>query len=85
MAFKIDGHEAAIVFNVGGGLWLLHRCQPKGWVRSLVHRQPVIALSCVWALIGIALPLVVPKVRRALQLPTHQYDALNSRAVFPKY
>jgi hypothetical protein len=85
MGYKIDGHEAAIMFNVGSGLWLLHRVSPKGWARSLVHRQPVIALACAWALVGITIPLVVPRIRRALKLPTNQYDAGNPHAVFPKY
>jgi hypothetical protein len=85
MGYTIDGHEAAIMFNVGGGLWLFHRVSPKGWARSLVHRQPVVALACVWALAGMAIPLVVPRIRRALKLPTNQYDAENPSAVFPEY
>ena len=85
MGYTIDGHEAAIVFNVAGGMWIIHRLSPKGWARSLVHRQPVIALACFWALAGVTMPLVVPAVRRALKLPTNQYDADHPNATFPKY
>ena len=85
MGYKIDGHEAAIAFNVGGGMWLIHRLSPKGWARSLVHRQPVIALACFWALAGVTIPLVVPPIRRALGLATSQYDAEHPKATFRKY
>lgn len=85
MGYKIDGHEAGIVFNVAGGIWLVHRLSPKGWARSLVHRQPVIALACFWALAGVTMPLVVPGIRRALKLPTNQYNAEHPNATLPKY
>jgi hypothetical protein len=85
MAYKIDGHEAAIVFNIGGGLWLVHRLSPKGWHRSLIHRQPVVALACGWAFAGICIPLLIPGLRRALSLPTNQYNAEHPNVSFPRY
>ncbi len=85
MGYTIDGHEAAIVFNLAGGMWLVHRLSPKGWARSLIHRQPVIALACFWGLAGVSIPLFVPAIRRALKLPTNQYDSEHPNVTFPKY
>lgn len=85
MGYELDGHEVGFVTTMGGAVLLAHRTLPKGWVRGFIHRQPVAAMACFWAMAGIALPLVVPPIRRALKLPTNQYDAANPRAVFPKY
>lgn len=81
----VDGHELAVVTTVGGGIALVNRSLPKGWVRAFVHRQPIAAMSCMWMLIGITLPLTVPRIRRAMGLPCNQYDAEHPNAVFPKY
>jgi hypothetical protein len=35
--------------------------------------------------IGIGYPLVAVPIRRALKLPTNQYDADHPNVVFPKY
>jgi len=80
-----DGHEVAVVSTMGGALFLIHRTLPKGWARSFVHRQPVAAMACFWGLAGMCLPLVVPRLRRAMKLPTNQYDAHNPKVVMPKY
>lgn len=82
---ELDGHELAVMSTVVGGLTLVNRTLPKGWLRAFIHRQPVAALSCFWAAIGISLPLFVPPIRRALKLPTNQYDPRHPKAVFPKY
>jgi len=81
----IDGHEAAVVSTMGGAILLIHRTLPKGWARSFVHRQPVAAMSVAWGLFGMALPLLVPPLRRAMKFPTNQYDAHHPDAVAPKY
>jgi hypothetical protein len=81
----IDGHELAVVSTLVGCGTLMNRTLPKGWIRSFIHRQPVPALATFWAMIGITLPLVVPPIRRALNLPTHHYDAEHPKTVFPKY
>ena len=73
--YEFDGHEVAVVTTVVGGMVLVNRTMHKGWVRSLIHRQPVASMSLAWAFIGITLPLVVPPIRRKLGLPTNQYDA----------
>jgi hypothetical protein len=80
----IDGHEVGIGSTIVGALYLVHRTLPKGWVRGYIHRQPVAALASFWALLGFALPLTVPPIRRALKLPTNQYNAEHPNAVIPK-
>ena len=85
MGYEFDGHEVAVVATVAGGVALIHRTLPKGWARAFVHRQPVAAMACFWAVTGMSLPLIVPPIRRALKLPTNQYDASHPDVVFPKY
>jgi hypothetical protein len=80
-----DGHEVSFVTSIGGAFYLFHRTLPKGWMRGFIHRQPIAAMSVVWAITGMTLPLVVPPIRRALNLPTNQYDASHPNATFPKY
>jgi len=85
-----DGHEVAVVSTMGGAALVLHRTMPKGWIRGFVHRQPVVALSCAWALLGITMPLVIPPIRRKLfKLPTNQYEDGHApyadKIVLPKY
>ena len=81
----LDGHELAVVSTMGGAVALVHRTLPKGWVRAFVHRQPIAAMSCLWMAIGVTLPLTVPRIRRAMKLPTNQYDAEHPKVVLPKY
>jgi len=81
----LDGHEVAFGTSIAGAVALVHRTLPQGWVRSLIHRQPVIAMSCAWAAMGLTLPLVVPPIRRAIGFPTNQYNAEHPKVSFPKY
>ena len=37
-----------------------------------VDREPVVVLSCVLGGLGLAMPVVVPPIRRAVGLDTHQ-------------
>ena len=85
MGGGFDGHEVAFVSTIGGAVALFHRTLPKGWVRGFIHRQPVAAMSVFWGLAGITLPLIIPPLRRAIKLPTNQYDAEHPRAIVPKY
>jgi len=73
--YTFDGHEVAVVSTVVGGLVLVNRTMHKGWVRALIHRQPVVSMAMAWGFIGMTLPLVVPPIRRKMGLPTNQYDA----------
>jgi hypothetical protein len=81
----IDGHEAAVVSTLGGAFLVAHRTLPAGWMKTFVHRQPVAAMACAWAFVGFSLPLIVPKVRRAMKMPTNHYDAEHPNVVMPKY
>ena len=82
----IDGHELALVSYVSTGVWLINRTFQKGWVKSMIHRQPIVAMSCFWGCLGITLPLVVPKIRYSMGLPTNQYyGAERADAVATKY
>lgn len=81
----LDGHELAVVTTTAGAIALVHRTLPRTWVRGLIHRQPVVAMSCAWALIGVTLPLVVPPLRRMMKLPTNQYEADHPNVVLPRY
>jgi hypothetical protein len=82
---QLDGHELAVVSTMGGAILLIHRTLPKGWGRAFIHRQPVAAMACFWGLTGLALPLIVPPLRRAMKLPTNQYDAHHPNVTMPKY
>jgi hypothetical protein len=80
-----DGHEVSVIATMGGAAVVLNRTLPKGWVRSLIHRQPVVAMSCLWMVVGVSLPLVVPPIRRMIGAPTNQYDAHHPNVKFPIY
>lgn len=80
-----DGHEIGVLSTVAGCVAILHGASPKGWFKSFVHRQPVAAMSCFLFGVGLALPVTVVPIRRALGLPTNQYDAEDPRVKFPKY
>jgi hypothetical protein len=58
---------------------------PKGWARSFIHRQPVAAMSCFLFGVGVVLPVTVIPMRRAIGLPTNQYDAEYPGVKYPKY
>mmetsp|Transcript_10263 Transcript_10263/g.22665 ORF Transcript_10263/g.22665 Transcript_10263/m.22665 type:complete len:87 (-) Transcript_10263:399-659(-) len=80
----LDGHELAMLSTITGALGVTHGIYGKGWFKSLIHRQPIIAFSVTIGAIGICMPLVVVPVRRGLGLPTNQYDAGREGTVFPK-
>ena len=81
----LDGHEVAFGTTIAGAVALVHRTLPQGWARSFVHRQPVAAMACFWGAMGITIPLVIPRLRRAIKLPSNHYDADHPKAVVPKY
>jgi hypothetical protein len=80
-----DGHEVLFASSIVGAVALFDRTLPKGWARAFIHRQPVAAMATFWGLAGITLPLIIPPLRRAMKLPTNQYDADHAKVVFPKY
>ena len=71
----IDGHELGIIATVTGMYSVTTGVLGKGWVKGFIHRQPVAAFSIALGLTGLALPIVVPPIRRKMGLPTNQYDA----------
>ena len=80
-----DGHEVAFGTTIAGAAALFHRTLPKGWVRGMIHRQPIASMAIAWSIVGITLPLVVPRMRRAMKFPTNQYDHEHPNVVYPKY
>lgn len=82
---KIDGHELGIIASITGFYQVTNGCLGKGWVKSFIHRQPVAAFSVALGCVGVALPIVVPPIRRKLGLPTNQYDASAPGTVYPKF
>mmetsp|Transcript_23007 Transcript_23007/g.33958 ORF Transcript_23007/g.33958 Transcript_23007/m.33958 type:complete len:92 (-) Transcript_23007:468-743(-) len=82
---EFEGHEVAVLGTVTGFLGVTNATLGKGWVKSFIHRQPVAAFSVMLCGIGVILPLTVVPIRRALKLPTNQYDAAHPKVTFPKY
>jgi hypothetical protein len=82
---KWDGHELAVLGTVSGAYGVINSTLGPGWIKSFIHRQPVAAMSCFLAGVGVLMPLFVVPIRRSLKLPTNQYDATREGVVFPKY
>ena len=80
----IDGHEIGMVTTIAGALGVTQGIYGKGWFKSFIHRQPIIAFSVTLAGIGICMPLVIVPLRRKLGLPTNQYDPDDPKTVWPK-
>lgn len=85
MVYRIDGHELSVVTIVSGGLYIANACLPKGWPKQLIHKAPMAGMALAMGLGGIALPIIVVPIRRALKLPTNQYDPHHPDVVFPKW
>jgi hypothetical protein len=87
MVFPIhwDGHEISAFTTFATSAWLANRCMYDGWWKSLIHRQPAMAAAIAFAGVGMVGPLIVPRIRRQMGLPTNQYDAHNPDMVLPNY
>jgi len=81
--FHLDGHEVGIVTTLAGFYTVTNGIFHKGWVKSMIHRQPVVAMSLFLGCVGISLPIIVVPIRRRLGFPTNQYDATFPGTVFP--
>mmetsp|Transcript_28054 Transcript_28054/g.51135 ORF Transcript_28054/g.51135 Transcript_28054/m.51135 type:complete len:87 (+) Transcript_28054:161-421(+) len=81
----VDGHEIAMLSTISGAIGVTHGIYGKGWFKSFIHRQPIIAFSVTLAGVGVMLPLVVVPLRRKLGFPTNQYDAHEVGVVWPKF
>eukprot|EP00531_Pseudo-nitzschia_arenysensis_P005477 CAMPEP_0116134940 /NCGR_PEP_ID=MMETSP0329-20121206/10927_1 /TAXON_ID=697910 /ORGANISM="Pseudo-nitzschia arenysensis, Strain B593" /LENGTH=88 /DNA_ID=CAMNT_0003629711 /DNA_START=196 /DNA_END=462 /DNA_ORIENTATION=- len=80
-----EGHEIGVLSTLVGCVGIMQGAMPKGWARGFIHRQPIPAMSCFLFAVGVALPVTVVPIRRALGMPTNQYDADDPRVKFPKY
>mmetsp|Transcript_34911 Transcript_34911/g.76376 ORF Transcript_34911/g.76376 Transcript_34911/m.76376 type:complete len:86 (+) Transcript_34911:96-353(+) len=79
-----DGHEVAILGSVSGFYGITRGIYGKGWIKQMIQRQPVVAMSVFLGAAGVALPVLIPPLRRKLGLPTNQYDASMPGTVYPK-
>mmetsp|Transcript_54283 Transcript_54283/g.162466 ORF Transcript_54283/g.162466 Transcript_54283/m.162466 type:complete len:87 (+) Transcript_54283:552-812(+) len=79
-----DGHELAVVGTATGFISVANACLGKGWVKSMIHRQPVVAFSLVLATAGVAMPIFIPPIRRKLGMPTNQYEAGLPGVIYPQ-
>jgi hypothetical protein len=82
---KFDGHEVAVLSSITGFYSIVNNCLGPGWIRGFIHRMPIAAFSVALGGVGLILPFTVVPIRRALKLPTNQYDPLHPKAVFPTY
>ena len=80
----LDGHELSILGSYTGMVGIVHGIYGKGWMKSFIHRQPVMALSVALGTAGVFMPIMIVPLRRRMGLPTNQYDALFPGTVFPK-
>ena len=80
-----EGHEIGVLSTVAGIGGIVHGCMPKGWFKSFVHRQPVAAMSVALFSVGMLMPVTVVPIRRAMGLPTNQYDADYPGTRYPTY
>lgn len=80
-----EGHEIGVLSTLAGCVGILHGAMPKGWAKSMIHRQPVAAMSCLLFGVGVLLPVTVIPIRRALGFPTNQYDAEYPGVKYPVY
>lgn len=80
-----EGHEIGVLSTLAGCYGVLQGSMPKGWMKGFIHRQPVCAMSIFLFSVGVALPVTVIPIRRALGFPTNQYDAEYPGVKYPKY
>lgn len=85
MGYTFDAHEVSVMSTVGGCFILINRTMHKGWIRALIHRHPIVAISVAWGCVGVTMPIWVVPIRRQLGYPTNHYDAAHPDCVFPKY
>ena len=70
-----QGQEILLATTVASCLGTVGAVYGKGWAKRLVHHQPVVALSCAFAGLGLLMPITIVPLRRSLGFPTNQYDA----------
>ncbi|GMH65531.1 hypothetical protein TrLO_g8854 [Triparma laevis f. longispina] len=79
----IDGHVGLVLGGAATYLATINSVMPKGWLRRFAHQEPVvfggIALGCV----AVAMPLSIIPVRRALGMPTNNYEPQHPGTKYP--
>jgi len=73
----LQGQEILLASTLAGVYATLGSVFGKGWVKRMVHHQPVVALSLGFAGLGLLMPVTVVPLRRGLGMPTNQYDAFK--------
>ena len=48
----------------------IHACMPKNWLRTFIHREPVVFGGIALAGIAMTMPLAIVPIRRRLGYPT---------------
>ena len=66
-----DGHEVAILGSVSGFYGITRGIYGKGWIKSMIQRQPVVAMSVALATVGVAMPVFIPPHPKEIG-PAHQ-------------
>lgn len=72
-----QGQELLLASTVASCVGTIRAVYGKGWAKQLLHHQPVVALSCTFAGIGLLMPITIVPLRRSLGYPTNQYDAFT--------
>ena len=80
----VDGHELSILGTMTSLYGVVRGIYGKGWIKRFIHQEPILAMSVTLFCGAIVIPLTVVPIRRAIGLPTNQYDARHPKCVFPK-
>ena len=66
----LDGHVALVLGGTATYIATIHACMPKNWLRTFIHREPVVFGGIALAGIAITMPLAIVPIRRRLGYPT---------------
>ena len=81
----VDGHAALVVGGCASYAAVIHSTLPKGWLRKFIHTEPVVFAACALGVVALVLPNTIIPMRRALGMPTNQYDGVeHPNCVRPK-
>eukprot|EP00520_Triparma_pacifica_P005052 CAMPEP_0118639664 /NCGR_PEP_ID=MMETSP0785-20121206/4341_1 /TAXON_ID=91992 /ORGANISM="Bolidomonas pacifica, Strain CCMP 1866" /LENGTH=83 /DNA_ID=CAMNT_0006531001 /DNA_START=18 /DNA_END=266 /DNA_ORIENTATION=- len=75
----VDGHVGLVLGGAATYFATINATMPKGWVRTFIHREPMVAGGIALAGIGMLMPLTIVPIRRALGFPTDNYDGAKGK------